>query len=282
MNRLKSMVVLMALMFLGACTVVPPGYAGIVVNQVGDQKGVQDFPVKTGRIFYNPVTQDVATFPVFQQNVVWSLDKDRDMDRSFVANSSEGAKLNFDVSASVSFVADSVPKIYTTFRKDADEIIDFAVRQRTRKAFSDRTSRMTAVEFFGARKKEVQDSVLADVRAVMSTYGITVEAIEIVGEVRVDANVKSSINAVLTAAQNAIGAQNKVAQSIAEGEQRVAAARADSTAAVVRAAGQARANELLRSSVTELLLQKQMIERWNGVLPTVQGGNPMITLPRPN
>lgn len=265
---------------LTACTTVPPGYAGIQVDQYGTQKGVKDFPIKTGRVWYNPLTQDVYTFPTFQQNVVWGKDENADgPGESITVNSSEGAVLNFDVSASIAFVADSVPKIFVKFRKDEDHIMDMFIRPMVRKAFSDRASQMTAVNFFGQGKRQVQDSVVADLRRELAPYGIDVTSVEIVGEVRVDNTVKQSINAVLSAAQRAIEAQNKVVQSQAEGEQRIAAARADSTAAVVKAAGQAEANRLLQSTVTPMILQRMTIEKWNGALPQVQGtGTPLITL----
>lgn len=281
-KSVKSAIALVALLLTSACTAVPPGYAGIQVDQYGSQKGVKDFPIKTGRVWYNPLTQDIYTFPTYQQNVVWAKKEDSP-DNSLTVNSSEGAVLNFDVSLSVAFIGDSVPKIFQKFRKDESHIMEMFIRPQVRKAFSDRASQMTAVSFFGQGKRQVQDSVLADLRHVLGVYGIEVASVEIVGEIRVDNKVKQSIAAVLEAAQKAIEAQNKVVQATAEGEQRVAAARADSTAAVVKAAGQARANELLQGSVTPLLLQKQLLEKWNGVLPTYQGGgSPMITLPAVN
>jgi hypothetical protein len=38
----------------GCAKTIPPGHVGIVVNQYGSQKGVADFPLKTGRVWYNP------------------------------------------------------------------------------------------------------------------------------------------------------------------------------------------------------------------------------------
>src|ERR1700677_2475962 len=63
---LLKLIVLAGLLFgVGACTKVEPGYVGIKVNNWGSQKGVQDYPLKTGMVFYNPLTEDMYDFPTF-------------------------------------------------------------------------------------------------------------------------------------------------------------------------------------------------------------------------
>ena len=43
----------------GVCTKVEPGYVGIKVDNWGSQKGVQDYPLKTDMVIYNPLTEDM-------------------------------------------------------------------------------------------------------------------------------------------------------------------------------------------------------------------------------
>jgi regulator of protease activity HflC (stomatin/prohibitin superfamily) len=265
---------LLCVIGLTACTKVEPGYVGIVVNNYGSQKGVQDFPTAVGRVWYNPITEDVYKFPTFMQNVIWSKDTNEGSgtDESITFNSMEGATMNVDISFSYAFIPDSVPKVFVTFRKDEDHITHVYLRSILRDAFSRHASRMKAVDIFGAGKQPFLDSVKADVRAQMEHKGMLVDQISMVGAPRVDGQVAASINAVLSASQRAIEAENKVRQAMAEGEQRVAAARADSTAAVTTAAGQAEANRLLQSSTTDVILRKMALERWDGVLPQVNSG----------
>ena len=45
------------------CTYIPPGYVGIKVNLYGSQRGVQDIPVLTGRVIYNPWTEKIYGVP---------------------------------------------------------------------------------------------------------------------------------------------------------------------------------------------------------------------------
>jgi hypothetical protein len=58
----------------GCYTVVEPGNVGILVNQSGSDKGVQDYPLQSGRVFYNPITETVFTYPIHVQRAVWTKD----------------------------------------------------------------------------------------------------------------------------------------------------------------------------------------------------------------
>ena len=127
-ERSRFLPILAAVALLGTgtgCTKVEPGYVGIVVNQYGDQRGVEDFPVHTGRVWYNPITEDVHKFPTFQQRIVWTRTHDEGdpVDQSITFNSIEGAAINVDVGVALTFQGDRVPAIFVEFRREAAEIV---------------------------------------------------------------------------------------------------------------------------------------------------------------
>lgn len=63
-------VVLLALLFMPiSCTRIDAGYDGILIKQYGTDRGVQDVSLVTGRVWYNPYTEDVAQYPTFVQTV---------------------------------------------------------------------------------------------------------------------------------------------------------------------------------------------------------------------
>ena len=103
-----------------------------------------------------------------------------------------------------------------------------------------------------------------------------------IGKIRTDPTVENSINAVLTASQKAIEAQNKVVQATAEANQEIATAKGDSASSVIRAEGQAHANQLLQASLTAGVLQSKALDKWNGTLPQVTSGAvPFINIAKP-
>src|SRR5271165_6006196 len=53
-------------------TRVDAGHVGIRVKLAGSDRGIQDMPVVTGWVIYNPLTEQIILFPTSVQNVVWT------------------------------------------------------------------------------------------------------------------------------------------------------------------------------------------------------------------
>lgn len=264
-----------------ACTRVEPGYVGIKVNQWGDQRGVEDFPIVTGRVTYNPFTTDIYAFPTFRQNVVWDEAGD---DESVTFNSIEGAVINADVGLSYSIKAEKVPDLFVEFRQSIEDITDTYVRSEVRDAIARHASLYKAVDIFGSKKQELLASVLADLNQRLGSVGFEFEMVSFVGALRCPRDVEESINATIQATQLAISAQNKIVQATAEADQAIQTARGQAESILAVAKAQAEANQLVAASLTAELVQWRAIERWNGVQPSVVAGSgmvPMIQLPEP-
>ena len=253
---------------------VTPGYAGIVVDEWGNDSGVHVEALPVGRIIYNPIATSIYKFPTYIQHITW--DMYGSIDESFVINSTEGSIIEFDVAVAVRFTAESAPTLFEEFRATPDRILNGYVRTLIEGHFNNRGSTMRAVDIVGEGKMELQDYALRMSGAELKAKGIELEFVRIIGEMRMDEQVTRSINAVLTAAQQALEARNRVAQAEAEADQRIARARGDSLSLVIEAGGQAEANRLLAESLTQTLVDYQGTIRWNGVLPQVTGGGTPI------
>jgi regulator of protease activity HflC (stomatin/prohibitin superfamily) len=267
-----------------SCTTVEPGYVGIKVNQYGSQRGVQDFPLLTGRVFYNPITEDVHKFPTFLQNIVWTKDPQEGSpnDDSITFNSIEGAIINADIALSYGFVAEKVPSIFVEFRRDPDVITRTYMRSQVRDSFSRIGSQMKVTDIFGARKQEFLEAVKKDLSERMAPKGFYFDMISFVGALRVDQRVASSINAVIEATQRAQEAENKVKQTEAEARQRIAQAEGEAQAILRVAEAQAKANEVVSKSLTAELVRYQAMQKWNGVMPQVTGNGAIPFFPVPS
>jgi len=206
---MKRLVMVLALVLMaGACTKVEPGYVGIKVNMYGDQKGIEDFPLQTGRVHFNPITEDVYKFPTFIQNFVWTADKAEGSPNNdeITFNSVEGAVVSADIAVGFLVEAEKVPSIFVEFRKPIDEIRDVYIRSQVRDAFGRHASKMKVTDIFGVQKQTLLDAVKSDLNDNLGPRGITFDMISFVGGLRVDPRVQESINAVLEAAQKAIEA----------------------------------------------------------------------------
>lgn len=277
----KAIWIMLALVLTAGCTRVEPGWAGVKVNNYGNQRGAEDFPVQTGRVWYNPITTDIYKFPTFQQHYAWNIYGNAgNGDESFVVNSTEGAIIGFDVAVALTISEPQVPSLFVEFRRSPEEIVNGYVRSLFEREFTQRASQMPATQIVGNGKATLVQEVEAAVRAIIEPKGILLNFVTITGEMRLDEQVESSINAVLTAAQKAIEAQNRIVQATAEARQAVETARGDSLSLVIAATGQAEANRILSQSISGELVQYESVRKWNGVMPTVTGGAiPFIQVP---
>src|SRR5689334_22651001 len=64
-----------AIVLASSCTArVDAAHVGIRVKLAGSSRGVDDMPVVTGWVFYNPLTEQLVMFPVSVQSVAWTKD----------------------------------------------------------------------------------------------------------------------------------------------------------------------------------------------------------------
>lgn len=268
-----------------SCTTVPPGYLGLRVNMYGTQRGVDQIPIVTGRVMYNPITENIYEYPVFIQRVEYTApgrggDKEhRGLDESITFNSVEGATINADIAVALGFTDTQVPHIFVEFRKEADVLVRGYVHDQIRTAFNEVASKMKAMDILGDQKMQFLADVQKEAKNRLEAKGFKVDQISIISEFRLDDRVKQSINAVLQAKQAALQAEAAVAQAQAEAQQKIAQADGEAQSLLKVAEAQAKANDLLNKSLTPTLIQNKAIEKWSGTLPQVSGGAiPFINL----
>jgi regulator of protease activity HflC (stomatin/prohibitin superfamily) len=272
---------------------IDAGHVGIKVKLAGSARGVQDIPVVTGWVIYNPLTEQIVSFPISVQNVVWtaSANEGRTVDESITFSSQEGVNVNSDIGLSFHIDSAKAPHLYLRFRQpDVLILADGYVRNAVREAFNDIASRMAVQEIYGAGKGKLVADVSARLREVLGNDGFIIDQLTINGALRLPENVAQAINRAMEATQNAIQAENRVRQVRAEAEQNVAQAHGGAEAArqraegeadavLIRARADAKSNEIIRLSTTGIVLQYRAIERWDGKLPMMNNGDklPMLT-----
>lgn len=280
----KIMLIILASFLLFSCAKIEPGYAGIKVHKYGDQKGVEDFPIVVGKVWYNPITHDIYKFPTFMQNVSWTEDKyeGSEINQMFTFNSVEGVVLEADVGFAYHFEWDLVPSIFIEFRKTADEITDTYVRTKVREAISNIGGTMEVINIMGAGKQRFASDIITRLKDEIEQKGIVVDMFSFIGNIRSDdKRVAESINRVLTQKQRALEAESKIREITAVAHQKVEQARGDSLSLIIQSQGEAKSilNIQRALSSSPRYIDYLATKRWNGILPQVTGGAiPMINL----
>jgi regulator of protease activity HflC (stomatin/prohibitin superfamily) len=227
------------------------------------------------------------------QNVVWtaSAHEGRSVDESLTFSSQEGVNINSDIGLSFHIEPSLAPHLYLRFRQpDLLLLADGYVRNAVREAFNDVASKMAVQDIYGAGKGKVVAEVTRKLNEVLGKDGFLIDQLTINGALRLPENVAQAINRAMEATQNAIQAENRVRQVRAEADQAIAQAhgaaeaarqraQGEADAVLVRARADARANEIIRLSTSGSVLQYRAIERWDGKLPMMQGGDktPLLT-----
>jgi regulator of protease activity HflC (stomatin/prohibitin superfamily) len=288
------LIALIAMIFVGCATLnrIDAGHVGIRVSLAGSTRGVQDIPMVSGWVFYNPLTEQIIEFPTNVQNLVWtrSATEGSPTDDSITFSSSEGVNINADVGLSFHIDPPKAPHLYMRFRENnLVRLANGYVRNAVREAFNDTASKMPVQEIYGAGKAKLVAEVTRKLQEKLGPDGFLLDQVTINGALRLPENVAQAINRAMEATQNSIQAENRVRQVRAEAEQAIAKAQGEAEAArtrargeadalLIRAKAEAKANQIIRLSTTGAVLQYRALERWNGKLPLMNSGQtPMLT-----
>ena len=249
-----------------SCERIDAGHVGVKVNQYGDNKGVDDVVAVTGMVFYNPFTTTVYEFPTFIQH------KEYKGENSFVVNSKDGSEFNVSPIMNYSVQRDKVPTIFSKYRRPLEDIEEGFLKTAVYDAFRLATNKYTADELISNRAVfEVEVRRLLDGQLLKEGFIIN----QFTSNLIYPETFKKSIEAKNNAVQAALRAENEVKTAEAQAKIKVATAEGNAQAMLTQARAEAEANKLKQSTLTNLLLQQQWIEKWDGKLP-VYGTAPQL------
>ncbi len=287
---IAAVVLLGLVVACAGCTRVNAGHVGIKINMAGSQRGVQDIPLVTGWVFYNPLTEQVFEYPTYVQTAKWTHDTQEGSERNeeITFNSREGIQIAADISLSYQLDPLEVPHFYVKFRSDdLDTFTHGFLRNVARDQFNDVGGEYTVDEIMGPKKEALRKEVEGRINDFVRMIGVEIQQLGFIGSPRPPQSVIEAINAKVAATQAALRTENEVRQAQFEAQKSVATAEGESKAIIARAQGQAEANRLLAQSISPELIQWQQLQvlqsRWNGQVPMVQGSTPglFLTLPAP-
>lgn len=265
---------------------VEPGNAGVMVNRLGDDKGVDAKALGVGR-YWVGWNEDLYTFPTFKQM--------KSYPEPFNFQMSDGTTIGYSIGIAYRVTPNMVTTVFQTYRKGVDDITDTDLRQKISDALNRRASKMNTDKFIDGGKDDILIGVLSDLQKEMGPVGIEVISVSWMGKPDYPPTVIESINAKVTANQKTLQREQEVKQRTAEANMAIEEARgkaesakveADGSAYAVRAAAKAEADaisvrgEALRKNPE--IIQLNTVEKWSGNLPTYMAGSgqtPFVSVP---
>ena len=283
MNRFRYLIGAAFAVFLllnsVACshTYVNPGYVGVKVYLHGSSKGV-DHEILTPGAYYIGMNEEVYLFPTFLQNYNYtkSSQEGKPIDESFSFQDKQGMTISSDVGISYSFASDKIDKVFQKFHKGPEEITNVFLRSILRDSFNRVASTRDIQDIYGPGKAQFITDVQNEVVKQAVTYGIQVEKVLLINELRLPGEIVRALNEKNMATQKAMQAENELRVTQAEAAKQVAQAVGAANAKVTYAKGEAEANRLVAASITPTLVEKMRVEKWDGHMPQVQGSGSSI------
>jgi len=244
---------------------ISPGYVGVVVDLLGDNKGVESKELHVGMHWIAP-WRSVYQFPIFEQNDTWEGERE-----GFNFQTSEGMAVSADIGITYHLRPESIPIIFQRYRRGMDEITHVFIRNYIRDAINKSASH-TRIEDLYSGKEGFFEDVEKHVREDLAPIGIEISRIYLIGRFHFPHNVISALNAKIEANQRAQQRENELREAEAEAKKQIAKAEGQARCAIVQAESESKANALLSASVTQELIQWQAVQKWDGKLPSVTSG----------
>lgn len=263
LSSFLCVLVIATLSLTGCSSRIDAGHVGIRVNLYGDNKGVDDITAVTGRVWYNPFTTEVHKFPTFVQT------KDYD---PFIVNAKDASQFEVDPKLNYYVQADKVPSIFRKYRKSLGEIEDGYLKTAVFDAYRIVANKFTSDSLMSNRSL-FEQMVQQELSDNLNKEGFTFQ--QITSAITPPESLRAAIDAKNRAIQDALQAENKVKQAEAEAKIKVAKAEGDAREMEIRAKAESDYNRQVSQSLTLVLVQSKMIEKWDGKLP-VYGTIPQL------
>ena len=255
-----------AMMMLSSCTTVDSGEIGIRFHKFSGDSDTYGGVEGTcrGFVWYNPFTEDIFTYPTMVQRKNYE---------KFTVNAKDASVFTMDPQLAYHINPDKAADIFVKYRKPIEELENGYIRTCIYEAYRTCGNAYTSDSLMSNRAKFEAD-VRARLEKSLAAEGFIVD--EFTSAITPPASLTEMIDAKNRAIQAALKANNEVKE--AEANARIAVAKAEGEAKAMRIKADAEAyyNKAIAASLTQYVVMEDMIEKWNGQLPTVSGGQGMM------
>lgn len=269
-------IVLVVTLILGLMCVekIPRGYVGAIYSIRG---GTSNEVLTEGWHIVSP-TKKVTEYSVATEQLLLTKDSrdNSEENESFNATCKDGV-LNVDLEMSYHFDAEDIPKIAKKYRgMSGQSIIDSIIKSKVRTYVNEITSEYTVLQAYMDKKSELNKELSIHLKAALEPYGVIVESATI-PRAEPNKTIKKAITQRSKKAQEVESAKLEQEKQIILAKTKEIKAKGEANAAIEKAKGEAKANDLISKSLTSELLKKMELEaRKKHGWVTISGGTPIV------
>lgn len=235
---------------LGTIVIVRPGHTGVVVTM----GKVEDNVLQEGFHLKVPFIQKV----VHIDNRIVKLEVETEAFSKDLQTVDTILAVNYRIDPTKSYY------IYKNIGSEYENILITPAVNEVLKAI---TSKYTAEESV-VNRVLISDGLVEGLNNKLNTFGLYITDVNII-------NYEFS-EAYINAIEEKQVAQQKLLTAETEKQTAITKAEAEAETLKIKAEAEAHANDVLSASLSENVIEYKKIEKWNGQLPTVTGGNGTI------
>ena len=244
---------------------VDAGHVGIKVNLTGDNRGVSKYQYKTGWVVFNSWTESLYEFPTYQQHI--------EFDQQQVITKG-GFPADIKPSFNYSLKPNAVGDMFVNLRLPIKDVEQGWLKNAIVGAVNDVANTWEVDSVFGHRQ--------AFESAIVNECNLRLSKWFIVSQMRSNIippeALQEAIIAKTKSVQQAEASKQQAIAAGADGQRKIAVARADSAETVINASAKAKAMELTQQKLTPLYVEYKKIEKWDGHNSETVLGNSSNTL----
>lgn len=200
-----------------------------------------------------------------------------------------------DLEFSYKFDQDQVADVFTRFKGQSGESVKNTFIKPKMKAWTQEvTAKYPVTDVFGDKRQELNEALDKYLKKKFEPYGIIIDTVNFTS-ISTDDETQAAIQKKVNAQQELelanieaktakvqadkdkevalIAAEQDKEKAAIEAEQAKITAEGKAEATRIKADAEAEANKKIAESLTPELIEKQKIDKWNGDVPKVQGGN---------
>lgn len=262
--------------FFGTYTIIEPGYDGVMFNKVtGGLRAVQQ-----GMTFKIPFITTVQEYPIALRTFTLSQDN-RHGDESIDLPTKEGQHIKQDISITYNTSPEKAADVFKAFKgADIQDIETTYIRRTIMTIAQNAAGQMSLSDLISSERNKLQDSIYKDLGSELLKMGFFLDKVNL-GASHLPETIENQMQQKMAAQQQAQQAEYELQKQKMLAQALVAQSEGKANALLIEANAQSKANNLLQQTLTPLLVQTKVIEKWNGKLPQITGSNALINIPMP-
>jgi regulator of protease activity HflC (stomatin/prohibitin superfamily) len=239
---------------------IDAGHKGIIVNLSGSERGVSGYQYTTGWVVYNTWFKQILEFPTYQQHIEYD---------DQVVISKGGFSATIKPSFNYSLRQDAIGDMFVNLRLGVKEIEQGWLKNAIIGAVNDVSNTWEVDSIFGHRQAFEASIVVECNKRLSKWFNVS----QLRTNITPPETLQEAIIAKTKAIQQAEASRQQAISAKADGERKVAVARADSAETIINANAAALAIKIKQEKITPMYIEYLKAQAWDGKLPTTVAGS---------